>query len=366
MDAVAHNVRVLRSMVGAGVLLTAVVKANGYGHGATAVAKVALASGADWLAVASIAEALALRQAGIESRILVLGPTDISQALWVVVASLTPTVNTLPVAQALSTAATAVGKRLSVHLKVDTGMGRYGRLPDEMPSFALAVASLPGLDIEGLWTHFASAEDDESYTRSQLDTFLSTHRALAATGLNIPIRHCANSAGAILYPESRLEMVRCGGALYGLYSSESSRPVVDLWPAMAIKSRVCRLHWLGAGGAVSYGRTYTATRATRVAFMPIGYADGLRRSRAHQASVLVRGQRAPLIGRICMDGCMADVTDIADAAEGDEVVFLGRQGGVEIPVEEWAEQMGTIPYEVVTGIGARVPRVTLRGGVPLA
>lgn len=358
--------RALRSLVGPDVLLTAVVKANAYGHGAVAVAKQALASGADWLAVAAVGEGLALRNAGLKSRILVVGPMAAGQAAAVVASGLTPTVNTLPVVRALSAAAQSAGKSVAVHLKVDTGMGRYGLLPEDMPAFALAVSALPGLVVEGLWTHFASAEDDEVYTQTQLATLLETHRALAVAGLTIPIRHCANSAGAILHPESRLDMVRCGGSLYGLYSAEASRPVVDLWPVMAIKSTVCRLHWLAAGGTVSYGRTFTASRATKVAFMPIGYADGLRRSRAHKASVLVRGQRAPLIGRICMDGCMADVTDIGEAAEGDEVVFLGRQGEAAITIEEWADQMETISYEVATGIGPRVPRVTVQGGVPLA
>ena len=349
--------------MGPAVLLTAVVKADAYGHGVVAVARCALESGADRLAVASPAEGSALRRAGLSAPILVLGPTPPNYAADAVTHSLTVTVNSLALAQALSAAASYAGRPIQIHVKVDTGMGRYGLLPDEVLPFVQAVSSLPGIVVEGLWTHFATSdEEDDTYLRRQLATLLDVDHRLQTNGIRVPLRHCANSAAALRYPATRLDMVRCGLVLYGLYPGEACKGLVDLRPVMSLKSTVCRLRWLPAGSSVSYGRTFTTVKPTLVAFMPMGYADGLRRALSNRGTVLVRGQRVPLIGRICMDGCMADVSMSQGVQEGDEVVFLGRQGQDRITADEIADLLGTIAYEVVTAVGPRVPRVYVQGG----
>jgi alanine racemase len=349
-------------LLGPTVLLTAVVKAEAYGHGAAPVARCVLAAGADRLAVATPGEALQLRLAGLDAPLLILGPTPPWDAERLVAQGVTATVMSLPTARALSGAAAAAGLTAKVHIKVDTGMGRYGLLPDEALPFALALRELPALQIEGLWTHFATADDpDDSYLHQQLASFLVVAELLRENGISFPLRHAASSAAAVCHPESRLDMVRCGLAIYGLYPSAACRQSLDLRPAMSLKSRISRLRWLPEGSDISYGRTYRTARPTLVAFAPIGYADGLRRALSNRGGMLVRGQRVPLIGRVCMDGCMADVTAVDGVQEGDEVVLLGRQGQAEITADEIAESLGTISYEVVTTVGPRVPRVYLHG-----
>lgn len=364
LDAIDHNVRQLKRLLGPTVLLTAVVKGEAYGHGAVSVSRCALAAGADRLAVATPLEALHLRRAGVDGLVLILGPTPPWEAVRLVAQRIMATVMSLPTAQALSGAAAAAGVTATVHIKVDTGMGRYGLLPDEVLPFALALRDLPGLNVEGLWTHFATAGDlDASYLHQQLGTFLAVAEQLRESGISVPLRHAASTAAAVCHPESRLEMVRCGLAVYGLYPSGRCRAGLELQPAMSLKSRVCRLRWLPEGSTISYGRTYRTTRPTLVAFVPIGYADGLRRALSNRGSMLIRGQRVPLVGRICMDGCMADVTAVDGVQEGDEAVLLGRQGQAEITADEIAESLGTISYEVVTTVGPRVPRVYLHDGM---
>jgi alanine racemase len=363
LDAIDYNVRQLKRMLGPAVLLTAVVKGEAYGHGAVSVSRCALAAGADRLAVASPREALNLRRAGVDGPVLILGPTPPWEAERLVAQRVMATVMAWPTAQALSGAAVAAGVTATVHIKVDTGMGRYGLLPDEVLPFALALRDLPGLQVEGLWTHFATAEDlDDSYLHQQLGAFLLVAAQLRESGISVPLRHAASTGAAICHPESRLDMVRCGLSVYGLYPSARCRDGVDLHPAMSLKSRVSRLRWLPEGSTIGYGRTYRTTRHTLVAFVPIGYADGLRRALSNRGRMLVRGQRVPLIGRICMDGCMADVTAVEGVQEGDEAVLLGCQGQAEITADEIAESLGTISYEIVTTVGPRVPRVYLHGG----
>jgi alanine racemase len=364
LDAIAHNVRQLKRLLGPTVQLTAVVKGEAYGHGAVPVSRCALAAGADRLAVASPREALELRRAGVDGPLLILGPTPPWQAERLVAQEIMATVMSLPTSRALSRAAAAAGVTATVHIKVDTGMGRYGLLPDEVLPFALALRELPALNVEGLWTHFATAEDmDTSYLHQQLGTFLAVAEQLRQNGIAVPLRHAANTAAAVCHPESRLDMVRCGLAVYGLYPSGRCRAALELRPAMTLKSRVCRLRWLPEGSSISYGRIYQTTRPTLVAFVPIGYADGLRRALSNRGSLLIRGQRVPLVGRICMDGCMADVTAIEGVQEGDEAVLLGHQGQAEITADEIAESLATISYEVVTTVGPRVPRVYLPDGM---
>jgi alanine racemase len=351
-------------VVGPAVILSAVVKANGYGHGAAQVARAALAGGASRLAVAQPDEGVHLRRTGLSAPILVLGPTPLSLVASNVANDLATTVMRMDTAQALASAAIARGVKATVHIEVDTGMGRNGLLPDEVIPFAQAVSTLSGLYLEGLWTHFATAEEqDSSFTHHQLCVLLAVSSRLRESGVDIPLRHAANSAGTICHPDTHLDMVRCGLAIYGLYPGDACRGAIALHPAMSLHSRVARLRTLPAGSPVSYGRSYTTAAPTMVAFMPIGYADGLRRALSNHGSVLIRGQRAPLIGRICMDGCMADVSATAGVQEGDEAVFLGRQGQAEITADEMAGLIGTVSYEVVTGIGQRVPRVYGRNGV---
>lgn len=364
LDAIDHNVRQLKKLLGPAVLLTAVVKGEAYGHGAVPVSRRALAAGADRLAVATPREAMHLRRAGVDGPLLVLGPTPPWEAERLVAQSIMATVMSMPTAQALSRAAAAARVTATVHVKVDTGMGRYGLLPDEVLPFALALRELPALDVEGLWTHFATADDpDASYLHQQLGVFLAVAERLRQSGISAPLRHAANSAAAVCHPESRLEMVRCGLAIYGLYPSGDSRARLTLQPAMSLKSRICRLRWFPEGSSISYGRTYRTSRPTLVAFVPIGYADGWRRALSNRGSVLIRGQRVPLVGRVCMDGCMADVTAVDGVQEGDEVVLLGRQGMAEISADEIAESLDTISYEVVTTVGPRVLRVYVPDGM---
>ena len=363
LDAIAHNARQLKKHVGERTELMAVVKANAYGHGALPVARTALQSGATRLAIVRVNEGVQLRAGGISAPILVLGYALPGQATDIVRYRLTPTVNTLELAQALSAAVAEQGAAsLPVHLKVDTGLGRFGLLPKEVLAFAQALVTLPGLALEGFWTHFASADEaDKSYTYRQFELYCQVLQQLEDAGIAIPVRHVANSAATLSLPDMHLDMVRCGITLYGLRPSAEVEMVVPLRPAMALKSRVARLRTLPVGSSISYNRTYVAARPTLVALVPMGYGDGYRRGLSNKGAVLIHGQRAPIIGRVCMDQFMVDVSAIPDVRQDDEIVLLGRQGEGEINAEELGEWVGTNNYETVTGILARVPRVYLAG-----
>lgn len=360
LGAIAHNIRALKQHIGPAVELCAVVKANAYGHGAEAVARTALTHGAGRLAVARLEEGVALRQAGITAPILVMGPIDPSAAPTLIAHNLIPTVNTPALAWAISQQAQAVGRTVPVHLKVDTGMGRFGLLPEEVVPFARQVFSQPGLYLEGFWTHFAVADEaDKDYTHYQFYRYQQALRELEAAGFRVPLRHVANSAATLDLPETHLDMVRCGIAIYGLYPSSEVSRRVELRPAMTLKARIGRVRTLPAGSSVSYGRTYTTRRATRVALIPFGYGDGYSRALSNRGQVLVRGRRVPIVGRVCMDLFVVDVSAVPDVREGDEVVILGRQGDQAITADELAEALDTINYEIVTALAARVPRVYL-------
>ncbi|MBS1251270.1 MAG: Alanine racemase 1 [Anaerolineales bacterium] len=360
LGAIAHNVRAIKKHIGPAVELCAVVKANAYGHGAEAVARTALVYGAGRLAVARLEEATALRRAGICAPILVLGPIAPNGAASVISHELTPTVNSPAVAQALSQQAQAADRTVAVHLKVDTGMGRFGVLPEEVVSFAREILSLPGLRLQGFWTHFAVADEaDKTYTRRQFSIYHRALRNLETAGFQVEVRHVANSAATLDLPETHLDMVRCGIALYGLYPSPDVGRAVSLRPALALKARVGRVRTLTSGSSISYGRTYTTQRDTRVALVPFGYGDGYPRLLSNRGQVLIGGRRCPIVGRVCMDLFVVDVSAVPDVGEGDEVVLLGRQGDEVITAEELAGKLGTINYEVVTGLAARVPRVYL-------
>jgi len=357
LDALTHNVRQLKQRAGSAQVM-AVVKANAYGHGAVAVARAALAAGAERLGVICLDEGEELRRAGVTAPILIMGFTPVSQAERVVELSLTPTVSSQQMALALSRFAVERGVTLIVHLKVETGLNRYGLPPEQLLPLAESLRQLPGLDVEALFTHFANGDDeDKSYLRRQFEIF-----SRAADELPwIRVRHVANTATLIDTPELALDIVRPGIGIYGCYPSPHMQRSIDLRPILSLKSRVARLRRLEPGESVSYARTWTAARPSVVALIMCGYGDGLQRELSNKGSVLIRGCRAPIIGRVAMDMCIADVTDIPYAALDDEVVIIGRQREAEISVEEVAALCGTVNYEILTGITARVPRVYRRG-----
>jgi alanine racemase len=363
LDAIAHNARGLKERAGEGTELMAVVKANAYGHGAVPVARTALENGANRLAVNRVLEGVELRQAGLTAPILILGYSLPSESETIVRWDLTPTVTTVEGALALSALSVRQGKVIPIHVKVDTGMGRFGLLPDEVVPFVRRIAELPGLKLEGLFTHFAVADlADKTYTRRQFDLYMQVVRQLEEAGFAIPLKHVANSATNLDLPEMHLDMVRCGIALYGLRPSDEVEPAIPLKPAMALKSRVARVRTLPPGSSISYGCTYTTTRPTPVALVPVGYGDGYHRILSNKGSVLIGGKRAPIVGRVCMDQFVVDVTGHEGVRQDDEVVVFGRQGEEEISAEEVATLAGTINYEVVTSILPRVTRVYLKGG----
>ena len=358
LGAIAHNVRNLKRHVGPGVRLMAVVKANAYGHGAPEVARTALAHGADRLAVARVAEGVQLRQAGIDAPILVLGYTLPEQAALAAEHALTLTVTEPAVAAALSAAGGALGRRAKVHVKVDSGMGRFGLLPDEVVPFLDHLAGLPGLELEGLFTHFATADSaDKAYTRRQFATFQAVLAAAAAAGHAVAIRHCANSAATLDLPEMHLDAVRPGIALYGLRPSREVSPAVDLRPALTLKSHVARVRTLPPGSGISYGLTYVTPTAITAALVPVGYGDGYPRLLSNRGAVLIHGQRAPIVGRVCMDQFVVDASGVGPLAVDDDVVLIGPQGADCLSAEEVADWAETINYEIVTGLLPRVERV---------
>ena len=363
LDAIAHNVRAMKRHVGQRVQVMAVVKANAYGHGAEPVARVALESGATWLAVNRVDEGVALRRVGIQAPILVMGYTPAAAAGAAVTYDLTLTVVSWEVAQALSAVANAAGKQIPIHVKVDSGMGRWGLLPDEVADFVRAASRLPGLELEGAFTHFAVADlADKDYTHRQFVTFREVLSALEDDGIHIPMRHVANSAAALDLPDLHLDAVRIGIALYGLRPSAEVEPAFPLVPALTLKSRVGRVRVLPAGSSISYGRTFTTERPTPVALIPVGYGDGYLRLNSNRGAVLIHGQRAPIRGRVCMDQFVVEISGIEGVRPGDEAVLIGRQGDDVLSAEEVAGWAETINYEVVTQLMPRVPRVYVRDG----
>jgi alanine racemase len=363
LDAIARNVTAIKRHVGDRVIVMAVVKANGYGHGAEPVARVALESGASWLAVNRVEEGVGLRRAGIDAPILVMGYTPPAGAAKVVAHDLRPTVASISLAEALSAAATQAGRSIPVHVKVDTGMGRFGLLPGETPGFIRTLVRLLKLELEGLFTHFAVADlADKDYTRQQFAIYRETVAALAREGVEVPIRHVANSAATLDLPEMHLDAVRPGIAVYGLRPSNQVEPALALHPALALKSRVGRVRTLAAGSSISYGRTFVTERPTPMALVPVGYGDGYIRLNSNRGAVLIHGQRVPIRGRVCMDQFVVEISGIKDVQAGDEVVLLGRQGNDALSAEEVAAWAETINYEVVTQLMPRLPRVYLRGG----
>ena len=363
LDAIAFNVQAFKRHIGERVKLIAVVKANAYGHGALPVARAALAAGAEMLAVHRAIEGAELRQAGIKAPILIMGYTPPDGADLVVQHQLTPSLITYEFVRALSSRAGALGARVPVDIKIDTGMSRYGLMPEEVLDFLRGLAGLPGLRLEGLFTHFATADwADLTFVRQQLETFNQVRRATQQAGFDFPLVHAANSAATMKLPEAHFDAVRPGIAMYGLDPSGEWPPVFEIRPALTLKSKVSRVRTLPAGAGVSYSRTYITSQPTLAALVPVGYGDGYHRLLSNQGQVLIRGRRARLIGRVCMDQFVVDASDIPDVQQDDEVVLVGRQGREQIRAEEVAALAGTINYEVTTSLLPRVAWAYLRGG----
>jgi alanine racemase len=376
LSAIAHNVRELRRVTHAAAKLMAVVKADGYGHGCRQVACTALANGATSLGVARIDEALQLRKDGFEAPILIFGFTPPAMTEKLLDFRLTQTIFSKHGARAWSEAAQKHHQRIKVHVKVDTGMGRLGLLPDSMrPGLPLrnkgrrilddikSVLRLPGLEVEGIFTHFASADSkDKSSANKQLILFKDVLEKLGREGVKIPVKHAANSAAVIDLPDSHLDMVRPGIALYGLYPSlELNKNGVELKQAMTLKARVVHVKQVPAGFNISYGETYQTKRPTTIATISAGYADGFNRLLSSCGHVLIHGQKAPIVGRICMDSTMVDVGHIPQTAVFDEAVLFGRQKDAVISADDLAKQLNTINYEVVSTLTGRVSRVYRNG-----
>ncbi len=361
--ALAHNLRLLRQRLASGVRLMAVVKANAYGHGAPETARILQAAGADAFAVATLQEAIELRTAGIGRPVLVLGYTPAWQAEAALSQEITLTVADVETAAAMHDIAQTHQKSLTVHLKVNTGMNRLGVRPAAAPALLATLAQMPGLNVEGIFTHFATADElDKQHTEAQFTLFQKLLADLSAAGLRPPIAHAANSAALLTMPHTHLDMARTGIALYGLDPDrDECKLPPGFRPALAWKAIVTQVSAIEAGEAVSYGREFIADRPMRIADLPVGYADGFPRKPKNWGSVLIHGQPAPILGRVCMDQCVVDVSDI-EAAHGpvrlgDEVVIIGQQGNAAITAEEASARIGTNNYDIVSRILARVPRL---------
>lgn len=362
LDAIQHNLRQIRRIVGPSVRICAAVKADAYGHGAVEVSRAMAASGANVLSVATVEEAEELRKNGISLPLLMLGCTLTDDIPGIVSNEITATVCDEFFAEKLSSYALDKGRRVPVHLKVDTGMGRIGVQPTEIIELSRKVSMLPGIELEGIYTHLPSAdEDDLTYTHGQIEIFKSVTDEIEKAGIVIPIRHVANSAALIRVTSAHFDMVRPGIILYGLCNDVAITVGLQIRQAMTLKTKVVFLKTLSAGCTIGYGRTYLVNRRMEVATIPIGYADGYSRHLSNRGCVLVHGRRAPIVGRICMDQTMIDVSDIDGIRVGDEVVVYGSQSNEEVTIDEVASLLGTIPYEVCCNLGRRVPRKYLGG-----
>ncbi|MFA7079177.1 MAG: alanine racemase [Syntrophomonas sp.] len=358
LRAIRSNIAAIKKLIAPEVRWMAIVKANAYGHGVLEAARVCLEEGASYLGVACPKEAMTLRQNDINAQVLVLGYMPSNCAELMIENRIDVTVFDLDTALALSKAAIAVGKEARVHLKIDTGMGRLGFKPEAASlEIIREIAHLPGIRVEGLFSHLATADHaDKSYARQQAALFKNFGDNLEAAGISIPLKHLANSAAIMEMPEAHFDMVRAGIITYGLYpSDEVDRSILELKPAMTLKSKVSFVKTLPAGHSVSYGRTYISQQETRVATVPIGYADGYNRRLSNHGWAVIKGQKVPLIGVVCMDQCMFDVSGLEDVKAGDEVILFGKpEDGVT--ADDLADIIGTINYEIVCSPSSRIAR----------
>lgn len=364
LDSLVHNIKEVKRLTQSPALVTAVVKADGYGHGAVKISQVLLDNGADRLAVAVLDEAIELRNAGYKVPILILGYTHPEQSSKIIDYNLEQTIYSLKAAKFLSQEAVKKNKIAKVHIKIDTGMRRIGMDTNiESIDTIVKISKLPGISIEGIFTHFAIADEkDKSFTEEQYKKFQWFCRELEKINVNIPVKHCANSAAIIELPEMHMDMVRAGIMLYSLTTTSEMLRQSEFKQVMSLKTRISHIKEIQSGESVGYGRTFIAEKPTRIASLPIGYADGYSRRLSGKAHVLVNGVRAPIVGRICMDQCMIDVTGIDNVSTGDEVVLFGCQRDNFISIDELAKTLDTINHEIVCAINRRVPRVYKRNG----
>ncbi|WP_300347835.1 alanine racemase [Clostridium sp.] len=359
LDAIKNNMKEIKNLVGDKEII-AVVKANAYGHGALDVAPVLLENGASKLAVAIITEADELRNSGIKAPIMILGYTPLSFGEDLIDNQIEQTVYDLEYAKELSHLAESLGKKAKIHIALDTGMGRIGFLPnDDSLEKVLEICKLPGIEVVGLFTHFSTSdEEDKTYTFEQFSKLKAFNEKLEKNGVNIPLKHASNSGAILDLPETYLDGVRCGIISYGYYPSEEvKKENLKLTPALTLKTTVAYVKELDKDMYVSYGRTHKTEKKSKIATLPIGYADGYSRLLSGKAKVIINGQFANVIGRICMDQCMVDVTHIDNIKTGDEVILLGEEDGVKFDANDMAEIMGTINYEILCMISHRVPRI---------
>lgn len=365
LDAVTANMEAMRGRLPADTGMIGVVKADGYGHGSVPVAR-ALDPYVEGYAVATLEEGRILRRHGITKPVLVLGVTHPDLYGELIRWDIRPAIFTAGQARQLSQLAAAEGTQAKIHLAVDTGMSRIGMRPNrESADMVAEISCLPGIVIEGMFTHFARADErDKTSAKGQLAAYMQFVDLLSERGIRIPMKHCSNSAGIVEGLDSnRLNLVRAGISIYGLYpSDEVDRETVRLTPALELKSCISYIKTVPAGTPVSYGGTFVTERPTRIATIPAGYGDGYPRALSGTGSVLIRGRRAPILGRVCMDQFMVDVTEIPEAAEDDPVTLIGQDGGERITVEELAQRSGGFHYELLCGLGKRIPRVYLKGG----
>lgn len=365
LDAIASNIKNIRAKVDKNSGIIGIIKADAYGHGSVETAKVLLDNGADWLAVAVVDEGLNLRKNGITAPILLLGYTPELRLNDVINNGFIQTVYSYDTAKKLSDAASALGKKAVIHIKIDTGMGRIGyRVNEESADEIVKISKLPNIDVNGMFTHFSTADEaDKAYTLEQYNKFVKMNDMLEERGLHIPVKHAANSAAIMDFDNMMFNMVRPGIILYGAYpSDEVKKENLSLSPAMSIKTHVSYVKDVNEGDSISYGRKYTAPSKRRIATIPVGYADGFIRAYSNGGKVLVRGEYAPIVGRICMDQFMVDVTDIDGVEVNDEVVLMGKQGDKEITADFIASVLDTINYEVFCTLSKRVPRQYIQNG----
>lgn len=354
LGALEHNYLALREQLPDGCRFLGVVKANAYGHGAIQVAGKLEELGAEYLAVACLEEGVELREAGISLPILILGVTPAEFTDWLLRYDLTQTVGEEGMAAAYAEGARKAGRTLKVHVKVDTGMSRLGFLWERAAEAAAGISGMPGLELEGIFTHFAAADSDEAFTMEQLSRFLTVTGTLEDRGIKIPIRHCAASAAVLNYPCTHMDMVRPGIALYGHYLEKGMEHLCGLRPVMTLKTRVAAVRRVPAGATVSYGRTAKMAGETTLAVLPAGYADGFPRLLSNEGSVLIHGIPCPIVGRVCMDLCMVSVESVPDVRVGDEAILYGPE---PVSVEHAADLTGTIQYELLSRVAPRVPRI---------
>lgn len=370
LDAILYNMNSMHQNISEDTKIMAVIKADGYGHGAAEVAE--CIEHLDYLAgyaVATVEEGLILRNHGIKKPILILGYAFPDQYDELIAADMRPTVFTREMAQELSQAAGEMGVDCPIHFAVDTGMSRIGyQVTEEAADEMAQIARLPHIMVEGIFTHFARADEaDKTSAEEQLALFEKMISMLEERGIKIPIKHCSNSAGIVELKEANMDMVRAGITLYGLWPSEEvHRDIIDLKPALSLITHVAYVKDLEAGRAISYGGTYVTKRPSRIATIPVGYADGYARGLSNKGAVLIHGKRAPICGRVCMDQFMVDVTDIPEVKMGDEVILIGSAGEETITMEEVGELSGRFNYEFVCNLGKRIPRVFRRNGKIIA